>query len=235
MWFGVAVESRSCSLAARRRKNATQAMSRRGKQASPARAKERLSGGLRKPVSRSNLVRRRIFLIGFMGSGKTSVGRVLGRLLGCRFEDLDERIQSREGRSIRQIFSESGEAWFRLAERAALRDLFTESGASQPVVIALGGGTFVQAENRALLEDAGSPVIFLDAPVDELWRRCVREEVERPLRQNEQQFRKLYEVRKPHYLKADLRVDTGGRDVESVAHEIVANLGLELKGSRKEK
>src|ERR1700742_4694212 len=82
-----------------------------------------------------------VFLVGFMGAGKSSVGLLLSRDLHWRFEDLDERIQSREGRSIEQIFHESGEAGFRKAEHAALRELLFEFNSS-PAVVALGGGAF---------------------------------------------------------------------------------------------
>src|SRR2546428_2697763 len=89
---------------------------------------------------------RTVFLVGFMGAGKSSVGRALSLQLGWPFEDLDERIQAREGRTIEQIFQQSGEAEFRRAEHAALRELIADLGSS-PRVVALGGGTFVQTGN----------------------------------------------------------------------------------------
>jgi shikimate kinase len=165
-----------------------------------------------------------IFLVGFMGSGKTSVGRILSHRLNWRFEDLDDRIQEREGRSIAQIFRESGEEGFRKAEHAALRDLVQELNSTH-VVIALGGGAVVQPENHVLVNTPGGRTVFLDAGLEELWRRC-QDSVERPLRGDEQHFRHLYERRLPHYRKASVRVDTGGKDVESIAKEIVATLGL---------
>ena len=107
-----------------------------------------------KPLARERVGNRRsIFLVGFMGAGKTTVGRALSRRLGLPFEDLDDRIQQREGKSIEQIFRESGEAEFRKAETAALREVLAELGSSTGVV-ALGGGAFVQSENAALIEDA---------------------------------------------------------------------------------
>lgn len=96
------------------------------------------------------LAPRAVFLVGFMGAGKTSVGRALGAMLGWPFEDLDERIQKREGRSIENIFRESGEAAFRQAEHSALRELLSGPAKSQ-CVVALGGGAFAQEENTALL------------------------------------------------------------------------------------
>ena len=93
--------------------------------------------------------------------------------------------------AIEQIFRESGEAEFRRAEHAALRELLADLDSS-PRVVALGGGAFVQAENAALLAEAAVPVVFLDAPVEELFRRCQQEPVERPLRRNLEEFRQLY-------------------------------------------
>ena len=166
-----------------------------------------------------------VFLVGFMGAGKTSVGRALSRRLGLPFEDLDDRIQLREGKTIEQIFRESGEAEFRKAETAALRELLAELDSS-PRVVALGGGAFVQPDNAALIEAAQVNSVFLDAPVEELLRRCVEEKTERPLRQSPEQFRELYEKRRRSYMRAAVRIETGGKDVNTVAAEVACSLGL---------
>jgi shikimate kinase len=168
---------------------------------------------------------RTVFLVGFMGAGKTSVGRALSRRLGLPFEDLDDRIQLREGKTIEQIFRESGEAEFRRAETAALRELLAELGSSRRVV-GLGGGAFVQPDNAALIEDAKVHSVFLDAPVEELLRRCVEEATSRPLRQNPEQFRGLYEKRRGSYVRASVRIETGGKDIDTVAAEVACALGL---------
>jgi len=168
---------------------------------------------------------RTVFLVGFMGAGKSTVGRALSRRLGWQFEDLDEHIQARERRSIEAIFRDSGEAEFRRAERAALTDLLA-APSSLPMVVALGGGAFVQKEVAALVASTGSPTVFLDAPAEELWRRCNAEEVQRPLRRDWEQFQRLYEVRRPGYLQAGLLIDTDGKDVETVAAELASRLGL---------
>lgn len=169
---------------------------------------------------------RAVVLVGFMGAGKSSVGAALSRRLGWPFEDLDDRIQARERRSIEQIFRQSGEAAFRQLEHAALRSLVGELGASAKIV-ALGGGAFAQANNAALLEEAGLSTIFLDAPAEELFRRCQQQQqVQRPLRGDANEFRRLYEDRRPCYLKAGLRIETAGKDVEEVAAEAIARLGL---------
>jgi shikimate kinase len=180
-----------------------------------------------KPLARERVgSRRSIFLVGFMGAGKTTVGRALSRRLGLPFEDLDERIQQREGKTIERIFRESGEAGFRKAETAALREVLADFRLSTGVV-ALGGGAFVQPENAALIEQVKAHSIFLDAPVDELLRRCDGENKERPLRQDAKQFRELYEKRRLSYMKAAIRIDTDGKDVDAIAAEVACSLGLE--------
>lgn len=164
-----------------------------------------------------------MFLVGFMGAGKTSVGRTLSRLLGWRFEDLDDRVRAREKRSVEEIFRESGERAFRKAEVEALRELLSEIG-PQPCVIALGGGAYVEPEIVAQIEESRAMVIFLDAAVDDLLRRCEQESVVRPLRRDPEQFRRLYETRRPHYLRAAMQIETGGKDVEAVSREIASKL-----------
>ena len=166
-----------------------------------------------------------VFLIGFMGAGKTSVGKALGRRLGWPFEDLDDRIAEQAGRSIEQIFAESGEAEFRRLEHRGLLEVLSELEAS-PRVVALGGGAFVETENARLLQESGAKIVFLDAPVEELWRRCSEQDLKRPLRQDQQQFRKLYEERRPFYGKVLWCIETSGKEVEAVAAEVESKLGL---------
>ena len=185
-------------------------------------------------ASERRLPVRAVFLVGFMGAGKTSVGRALSRYLGWRFEDLDDRIQTREGRTVPEIFQQSGEAGFRKAERAALAELLQqESGA--PLIAALGGGAFVQEEIAALLVESGAVTVFLDASPDELWRRCGTDVVERPLRREETEFRRLYDIRRPRYLQATLRVETSGRAIAEIIDEIASVLRLDHRVSGEEK
>ncbi len=164
-------------------------------------------------------------MVGFMGAGKSSVGQALARRLQWGFEDLDLRIAIREGRTIEQIFQQSGEAAFREAEHAALKELVAEQNSSLRVV-ALGGGAFAQARNVSLVKEGGGHVVFLDAPVEELFRRCRRENAKRPLLGDLQQFRQLYESRRPSYAQAEHQIATGGREVEAVAADVARALGL---------
>ena len=173
-----------------------------------------------------------VFLVGFMGAGKSSVGAALGRRLNWIFEDLDDRIERRERRTVAQIFRESGEPAFRRAERSALQDVLEGIHHNQARVVALGGGAFVQTGNAELLKSSGVPIIFLDAPVEELWERCCRQAneaaAERPLLRNLDQFRELHEQRRPNYSEASLTIETGGRTVDEIADEIAAKLGLKM-------
>jgi len=187
------------------------------------------------PAARCDTRVRAVILVGFMGAGKTSVGRALSLRLGWRFEDLDDRVQARERRTVTEIFRESGEAEFRRAEHFALRELLAEAETGPPRIAALGGGAFVEAENASLLEGSATPTVFLDAPAEELWRRCGADGVERPLRRNPGEFRQLYEVRRPRYLDARLRVETGGREIERIVNEIVDSLGLKRGVSGEER
>ena len=169
---------------------------------------------------------RAVFLVGFMGAGKTTVGRALSRRLSLPFEDLDDRIQLREGKTIEHIFRESGEAEFRKIETLALRELLAEIRSSSRVV-ALGGGAFVQPVNAALIAKAKAHSVFLDAPVEELLRRCEEAPNLRPLRQDLKQFKELYNKRRRSYMKATIRIETSGKDVDGIAAEVACSLGLE--------
>jgi shikimate kinase len=175
-----------------------------------------------------------------MGAGKSSVGRALGEQLGWAFEDLDERIERRERRKVAEIFRDSGESGFRRAEHAALRELVKGLNAGAEKIVALGGGAFVQKENARLVGAEGFPTVFLDASVEELWRRCRQQVeqhgIERPLLGSRASFQDLYEARRPHYLKASLRQETGGKAIEEIAAEVVQALGLDRsRGRRGEK
>ena len=164
-------------------------------------------------------------LTGFMGAGKSSVGSALSRKVGLPFVELDERIEAHEGRSIARIFHESGEATFREIEHLVLRELLIAPLASSRI-LALGGGAFVHPDVPQLIQRNGCTTIFLDASPEELFQRCAEQNGERPLRKNLNDFRNLYEERRGRYLAATLKIDTSGKDVETIAAEVACSLGL---------
>ncbi len=144
----------------------------------------------------------RIFLVGFMGSGKTTVGRILAERLGAPFVDLDLAFESMTGRTIREVFETHGEPWFREREAELLRGT-----ASLPAaVVALGGGTFTFPENRDFVKAHGLS-IFLDAPFPLIAERLKGKAADRPLFPSEERARELWEARLPSYRMADRTLD----------------------------
>ena len=121
---------------------------------------------------------RRIVLTGFMGAGKTTVGRMLAAHIGWTFIDLDQHIETRTGLSVPEIFALHGEPHFRRTESSALASALTRPN----VILALGGGTPELLTNRLLIEQTpGTVTIFLDAPFPTLFDRCVLQEISRPV------------------------------------------------------
>lgn len=156
-----------------------------------------------------------IFLVGFMGAGKSSVGGLLARQMGWPFVDLDTIIEAGQGATIRQIFERAGEPFFRQLEHAAL----TEVSKKEPAVIALGGGTFAQKSNIEMIRQSHGATIWLDCPIEELWQRCSTMD-NRPLFRDRESFIRLYEQRLPHYRQAEFKINTGGRSAEEIVEEI---------------
>ena len=151
--------------------------------------------------------RKLIALVGFMGCGKTTVGRLLAERLGWRFVDLDTRIVERAEASIVDIFRRHGEPAFRQIETEVLERALGESVEGElSTVLALGGGTLTRPENLARLRQAGAALIWLDCAIESLLERCAGL-TDRPLFRDEASFRSLYEERLPLYSQADYRID----------------------------
>lgn len=146
-----------------------------------------------------------IYLAGFMGSGKSTIGRLLARELGWSFVDLDSEIERREGVTISEIFARSGEAGFRRAEREALLEQASPAKGQVQRVVALGGGTYAFARNRETLRAAGL-TFWLDADAATLWER-VRGERHRPLARDRSAFEALHTARHRSYALADARIE----------------------------
>lgn len=152
----------------------------------------------------------KLYLVGFMGAGKSTTAAALGRRIGWRAEDIDSRIESREHRSVATIFSNDGEPYFRTVERQVLRELLPERN----VVVAAGGGTFIEPENRALMLADGA-VAWLDIPLSCVIERIPRDG-RRPLAADLAQLEQLYQRRRVAYGEAHVRIDASRPAAEVV-------------------
>lgn len=151
-----------------------------------------------------------IYMVGFMGSGKTTVGRALARHLGWRYADLDEDIESKAQKSIPEIFDELGEDHFRQMETEMLERRIHDISRGVPWVVSLGGGCFAQERNFDLIQNHGVS-IWLDAPLEMIKSR-VAGHAHRPLARDPEKFEQLYYSRRACYEKADycIRVTSEG-------------------------
>jgi len=160
---------------------------------------------------------RGLVLVGFMGSGKSTVGKELALRLHAEFVDVDERIERAAGRAVREIFASEGEPAFRVREKAALREALSVPGR----VVATGGGAFMDAGNRELLK-AYAPVVYLETSPEEVLSRLSGDS-DRPLIRGgdrERVVRELLARRLPGYREAAWAVPTDGRTVSEVADRI---------------
>jgi shikimate kinase len=163
----------------------------------------------------------RVFLVGFMGAGKSTVGPLLAARLGWVFVDLDCVIENLTGSSIQRIFEVHGQDHFRDLETSALRTLQKQENC----VIALGGGAFVQQNNRELVRKLGCSV-FLDCPLDLVLARCPKDGT-RPLLQDLSKVETLYRSRLPFYLTCDFRVNVADRTPEEICDLIIEQVSAD--------
>lgn len=163
-----------------------------------------------------------IFLVGLMGAGKTSVGKVLARRFNKTFYDSDHEIERSTGVKIPLIFEIEGESGFRDRESKMIEEMVRRRN----IVLATGGGAVLCERNRRLLADHGT-VIYLRAAVNDLWQRT-RHDKNRPLLQTEDpraRLQELFEQRDPLYREvADIIIDTGNQSLGSLAHRIEQKL-----------
>jgi shikimate kinase len=164
-----------------------------------------------------------IYLVGFMGCGKTTIGRILADRLGWTFIDLDKDIEAQLKTTIARIFETQGEDEFRRLESEAIRGKVRSIERGAPMVVALGGGAFVKPENVELLKNNGV-TIWLDCPLSVVKRR-VEQNSDRPLARDSRKFEQLYQERQRAYGEADYRVESADDD-PLTAVEIILKLPL---------
>src|SRR6185437_893907 len=165
---------------------------------------------------------RRLVLTGFMGAGKSTIGRALAARLGWTFLDLDTHLEQRTGATIPQLFERHGEARFRRLESTALASALSRSN----TVLALGGGTPEGLTNRLLLEQTPATfTIFLDAPFPTLFDRCVMQDIARPVLEDPEVAQLRFSTRHPLYLRlARLTIDTAALTPEQTVTALIAAL-----------
>lgn len=161
-----------------------------------------------------------IYLVGFMGSGKTTIGRKLASTLRWPFADLDDDIEAHANKTIPELFDQDGETEFRRIEAEMLARRVASVKQGEPLVLSLGGGAFAQAGNRAALENAGLS-IWLDVPLPMLERR-VAGFAHRPLARDPQKFRDLFFARRNSYAKADAHIEVISDDPRPTVDAILA-------------
>ena len=158
------------------------------------------------------------YLVGFMGCGKSTVGRLLADRLKWDFVDLDEEIEREAESKIVDIFEKFGEPVFRVMERKALSKQVKYARMGMARVIALGGGAFAEAANRETIEAAGVS-IWLKRPVEELWERVSGKD-DRPLARDRDRFEQLYRERAPIYAQADFTIEREDAKPEQIVEDI---------------
>ena len=170
----------------------------------------------------AKVLTRQIVMVGFMGTGKSTVARALALLLRRPMVDLDELITRSEGRSPSEIIEQDGENHFRQIETTTLREVLAE-GAAQ--VVAVGGGAWIIPENRRLISEHGAVSVWLDAPFELCWKRIEAGRQVRPLARSRELAEKLYHERRSTYALAEVRITISEDDsVEEIAARVVNEL-----------
>lgn len=157
----------------------------------------------------------KIYLVGFMAAGKSTLARALAKRLGWRAVDIDDLIETKERLKVSEIFARQGEPYFRAAERAVLMEHLPP----RHLVVATGGGTFVDPQNRAAINSDGVSV-WLDAPLDRVIDRLPADG-RRPLAADRTEFERLYHARRTAYALAHVRLDAGRASVDALVEQLV--------------
>ena len=164
-----------------------------------------------------------VCLVGFMGAGKSAVGRELADRLGWPLFDLDEEIETREGRSVYDIFADSGESYFRQKEREVLGEL-----AGGNMVLSVGGGAYTVDDNINMINKISSSV-WLRCPIEVCLQRLAASSTKRPLFSDPEQMANLYQHRLKYYKRARYHVDSEQGTPEEIALKIMELLGLRIE------
>lgn len=176
-----------------------------------------------------------IVIVGFMGSGKTTVARELARLLKCPAIDLDELICDREHRTAGEIIEQSGEEEFRHVETETLRHALQHNSSNAALhIIALGGGTWTLRRNRDLINEQNVLTIWLDAPFELCWKRIQTSGVKRPLARDEVQARMLYAHRRPQYALVELQLQVTEQSPAEICRDLIETGALLEADDRKQ-
>jgi len=157
----------------------------------------------------------KVYLVGFMAAGKTTLAKALAKRLDWRAVDVDELIEAQERQTVAELFAKRGEPYFRSVERQVLFDQM----AARHVVVATGGGTFADVQTRAAINNDGVSV-WLDVPLDRLIGR-VPADGRRPLAADRPGFERLYHQRRAAYEQAHLRLDAGRASVDALVEQLV--------------
>lgn len=157
----------------------------------------------------------KVYLVGFMAAGKTTLARALAKRLDWEAVDVDERIEQRERMAVADIFARRGEGYFRAVERAVL----AEQLGRPHLVVATGGGTFADPQNRVAINQDGVSV-WLDVPLDRLFGR-VPADGRRPLAADRAGFERLYHLRRAAYEEAHVRLDAGRASVDALVEQLL--------------
>ncbi len=156
-----------------------------------------------------------IYLVGFMCSGKSTIGELLAEKFGLKFVDIDREIEREERKKIREIFSQEGEAYFRKLEREKIQELSKKKG----LVVSTGGGLGADLENMNLMKKTGV-VIWFKVSLEEVKKRCGKD-TERPMLQiSEGELKELFKNREEIYRLADITVEVDGKKPEEILREL---------------
>lgn len=161
-----------------------------------------------------------VFLTGYMGAGKSTIGRKLAFRMKYRFTDTDKALEKKFKKNMSRIFAEDGESVFRKEEEALIEKLARR----HHYIVSVGGGTLTRTETFYTAQRAGL-LVYLKAPVELLFERAIFSQKDRPLLNDpdaEQEFKSRFKKREPYYVRSDVTVETADRTTEEVVEEIVA-------------